>query len=217
MGVAIVIAGGGPGIAAACAQVGKNYASKPVTNPVSNRPVFAITGMPRSRTAWLSCLFTCSSVECFHDLIGVQSLPDVFRVLDESTAKVVGLSDCGYGFIFPETRQRYKAVREIIIERDPAKCFDSMCRVLSDLPQEPVAGAVTAIQERIDRMPERGRTLLRVPYESLDDIATLERMWNFAVPEVAFPVRHAEKLLTMRVTVHDERLRKLARVHSILA
>ena len=211
------MAGGGPALVAACAQFGKNSQFKPVTNPVSNRPVFAITGMPRSRTAWLSCLFTWGGVECFHDLIGTMNLAEVYRALDESPAKVVGLSDCGYGFIFPETRQRYKAVREIIIERDPAECRDSMCRVLSNLPQEPVAGAVAAIQERLDLMTGPGRSLLRVPYEGLDSIATLERVWNFAVPEVAFPVRHAEKLLTMRVTVHDERLRGLARVHSILA
>lgn len=93
---------------------------------------FLITGLPRSRTAWMAeASRVVDRVHCQHDPLAW--LPTWDRVFDLCWAyrpglEYAGVSDHGFGFHLPAIMQR-TAPRTLIIERPIAEVEDSLRRL----------------------------------------------------------------------------------------
>lgn len=150
---------------------------------------FFITGLPRSRTAWLANLFTTGAQVCHHDLLGkVDSLAEFELKL--RAAAVAGDADSGLVWIFPKLRELYPAARWLLIERDPADSVASIQRVSDGTPW---AQAVSAYTDTLDLwLPQyleltelmvKDSRVARLPYAALDDFESVAAAWRFLLPQ----------------------------------
>jgi len=159
---------------------------------------FYITGLPRSRTAWLARVFTHGKVRCLHDPIGR------FGEKWQETAKALeaGVSDCGLSLICPELERG----RWLIVRRDFYDAADSFLR----MPRYPfetgprdldVLRKMEAGLKEIERTQEH-RT---VSFDSLDDEHQMRGVWEFLVGDVEpWCPWHWDEMRHLRVTVKPE-------------
>ena len=85
-----------------------------------NGSPYLITGLPRSRTAWMAAAATIEGRSlCHHEpLRWLDRWDDLFTVIwnGRTPLEYLGVSDHGYGFFLPEIMDR-RAPRTLIIER----------------------------------------------------------------------------------------------------
>ena len=115
---------------------------------------FFITGLPRSRTAWMAAFLTDGHVFCHHELL--KDCISKQQFYDEMSKPSVGNSDSG--LVFTDFQERFPESKTVIIERNRKDVFDS----LSDIYDIDV-NAFNDLAERIDQIQG-----LRVPFELLD-------------------------------------------------
>jgi hypothetical protein len=80
---------------------------------------YLITGLPRSRTAWMAAAATTDQSICWHEpLPRLSRWEDIFETIwRRSRHRYVGISDSALGFHLPEIIAR-AAPRVLVIERD---------------------------------------------------------------------------------------------------
>lgn len=179
---------------------------------------FFITGLPRSRTAWLANLFTtggpCGSHQfCHHDLLGkVSSLAEFRRRMQ--LADHTGDSDSGLVWIFPKLRELYPAARWILIERDPAESIASVRQVAGGTQWQQAVGAYCDTEElwlpqyveHTERMLEDNR-VARLPYALLDNYESVAAAWRFVCPGSRLSRDRFELLHPLKVEVMPAKVR----------
>lgn len=101
-------------------------------------PPFFITGLPRSRTAWLANLFTWGDSFCYHDILGeCGSLSELDSKIGECSSRFVGVSDSSILLVWTHLLRRYPTAKWIIVKRD----FDQACdSFVSYFRQHPYPG-----------------------------------------------------------------------------
>lgn len=87
---------------------------------------FFITGLPRSRTAWFSAMFTATDdVFCYHDgLNGCKSLEEFKDKLSRRKEPIVGDSDSG--LLLVDLDRHFPGCKKVLIRRDPEECKESL-------------------------------------------------------------------------------------------
>lgn len=145
-----------------------------------------ITGLPRSRTAWLAAYFSTGKAFCYHEpMARISSLDQIAGLYDLPQYDHVGISDSGLGFFTKEIIERF-APRTIIVERDP----DAVRRSLQSIGI-PDRFYVKVLAEALGSVPE-SPLVLRVPFDALRDPQVMEQVHRHLVPSVPFdPMRFA--------------------------
>jgi hypothetical protein len=185
---------------------------------------FFITGLPRSRTAWLANLFTTEWTLCFHDRIG-EFIDDTGAVLDFAKFQesfhvpggILGDSDSGLMPYIQAIDEAFPTSRWAVIERPFEEAMESLKRVCA---AGPWAGAFRYSDEAVKVMSDqwdRGRQMLRargalfVPFCTLSDIGVLCKLSGHLLPGMPFNRNRAKLLRRLKIEAVAE-LHPMARI-----
>jgi hypothetical protein len=142
-------------------------AMAPGGSPVSQK--FFITGLPRSRTAWLANLLSYGDKSfCFHEAVRrATDLEAQFKLYDSVTHDLVGDSSCGLLLNWQEVSARYPDARWVIIRRDPQQVLESSRRAFPWL--KVTADAIRDLAGRLREARNALPNLLSVEFDELDE------------------------------------------------
>jgi hypothetical protein len=159
---------------------------------------FIITGLPRSRTAWLSNFLTSGNIFCFHEASnGCYSWQDLGNKIDKALEHydIVGNADSALA-VSPNLCEIAEHVPTIIIERS----IEDVSNSLKDLYEtdDPIIDSMLyEMQKNLDAV-ECG---LRIHYEDIDN--RLEDIWNFCTNNSPYDANRAEHLIKMNIQTED--------------
>jgi hypothetical protein len=175
---------------------------------------FFVTGLPRSRTAWLANFLTHGPVSlCYHDILRVD--PKLERLNALSGYQFVGDSDSALLLEWPRWVKQFPGARWVVINRPMVECLESFMHRFN--AGRPYPGAPTKIVEltqvfhfcdRLKRIAERGlpaEQTLKVEFADLNKEETIRRVWDWCLPGVEFPRERWEMLHTFQVNVMPEK------------
>jgi len=162
---------------------------------------FIITGLPRSRTAWLSALFCDRDVVCFHELINkFASLELMKEYIDSLHYKYVGISDSSIGIRKNFYIDNFKYVPFLIIKRDKDEVVKSFSKV-SGLTQKQNAETINLIESGINEI-KQNCDFLEVEYNDLNNEETLKLIFEYCAPEINFDRNKLSIFQNLSITQH---------------
>lgn len=154
---------------------------------------FFITGLPRSRTAWLSVLMTTGNSICFHEPSrDFESLDDMEGKFKSESHQYVGISDSGLGFLIGGIVKRFNP-RILIVERPIQEVEDSLNFI--GLPATNYCELLKAELDAVHDMP----TIMRVPFELLKDKNVIQRIFWHLTPGMPFDEERYNALTWMNI------------------
>ena len=146
---------------------------------------FFITGLPRSRTAWLANLFTFKNSFCFHELSRVGSDPaEIYRKLQTRREDHVGSADQLLPYYIDYMTERVENYKIVVIKRPKIQCKLALANWMGYADYE-IESKIDALDKRIDKMQAIYETKT-IPYEALDDPYVIEDLWYHCLPSVPF-------------------------------
>jgi hypothetical protein len=176
------------------------------------KPYF-ITGLPRSRTAWLANLLTWNDSFCFHEAtFGCGSMDEFKAVLEGAPlgTRYVGDSDPNLGLIAESIVQTFPGCRVVAIHRPLADCLKSEWEAMTwdgnsafeNTTQEHIRTlmeqASLGIAHILRSLPKERQMMVR--FEDLDKPDVIRGIWGFCAPSTPFPTARYEMLQDLRVT-----------------
>lgn len=172
---------------------------------------FFLTGLPRSRTAWLANFFTWGESHCHHDALRLG--PDLATLRDQlqgTEAAYVGDSDSGLVALAGEIVAAYPSARWVLVERPLAEALTDFQAYFSRHPYPGIPAMSDAEARRIfewcaARCAELPKVvpadrLLVTSAAALDDEVEMRRVWEWCLP-LPFPARRWRMLDTFNVAV----------------
>lgn len=144
---------------------------------------FFVTGLPRSRTAWLAKFFTTGDIYCMHE--GLNLYPDMTSLGNAMSGdkRLYGNSDSA--LCLTDFQEVFKAPT-LIIERDRGEVLASLDNVFGTKDNLSTRMIVIHL---IDLMISKLRDLdgLRIPFNEID--TRLEEIWQHCIGDGYDPVR----------------------------
>lgn len=175
--------------------------------------LFFITGLPRSRTAWLSLLLTHGSESfCHHDGLKGFSVKGLVHEMRESGYTNTGDSDSALLLHLEEVIRLVPDAKWVIVNRDPVASMDSYWKEFGTrYPGSPKTyqGIVDAFKLATKLFERAGCMLpkaLRVDFEDLESPISGQKIWSHCLPGVEFPLDRWKALDTFRVNVIPQKL-----------
>ena len=168
---------------------------------------YFITGLPRTRTAWLANLFSYQESFCYHEALKhVSSVNGLVEFLKATDAKYVGDSDSGLPFVMEQVIDHFTNARLVVIERDPNSVIESLRKAFPfasvDFP-EMVLRAAHAIEE----LKKKFRPLV-VAHRDLERMEICRRVWDYCLPDVPFNERRWQMLDPLTVEIRPDKYLK---------
>lgn len=163
---------------------------------------FFITGLPRSRTAWLSVVADSQRhVTCVHEptktLVRWEDIGDIWN----GTGPHIGVSDSCLGLHVAPILERWQP-RTLIVERPMMDVATSL--VNAKLPVS--LKALGILQSRLDACHEN--PLVRVvPFESLNDLSVVLAVLEHLLPGALVDKAKVARMMDMNVQASTERSR----------
>lgn len=157
---------------------------------------FFVTGLPRSRTAWLANALTTDFSFCRHEALldGVTAMVPWL-----SGAPRRGDSDSGLSLVWPMIRKSFPEAPLVIVKRDPMEVRTSAVKFLGN------SFNVSGVLEVIGRMEEGIKELeasephLSVRFEDVGNVGTGARIWEHLLPDLPFNAARWEFLNGLNV------------------
>ena len=150
---------------------------------------FFITGLPRSRTAWMANFFTTQGNFCFHEGIdGCESLEDYSEKLKSDDYVNIGDSNTYYPYINMGHNDPI-----VVILRDKAEVNASLKVIFGEHNYMPVLEETESRLLKLDAL-----------FVKFGDVNNqLEAIWNHCIKDYKFDAKRAFELSKMRVqTMH---------------
>lgn len=177
---------------------------------------FYVTGLPRSRTAWLAvALSDWHQVACLHEplaRVAYQSdswaephtsgssttveLSELKSMLNATHCPHAGISDSGLPIVAPDLPTILPGPI-LVVWRDPRDVIESLTTYLGGDIDIHAAG-VAAMVDRLERFAGQHDTMA-VEFDALSDLETLRKIWYFLLPGVRFQKRRIESLIPLRI------------------
>lgn len=169
---------------------------------------FLITGLPRSRTAWMSIVASMGPASiCFHEpMLALGSWREAKKLWADDAYKFVGISDSGAGFHLAEIMRDIRP-RTLIIERLRAD-VDVSLRILSDV-QTNYCDLLSARLEEFKSHP----LVKVVAFADLTDTSTVMECLDWLMPSLTFDRRKIDQMQAMNIAVDMDRVWRLAHEH----
>ena len=156
---------------------------------------FFITGLPRSRTAWLANFFTYGDSFCFHEALKYSHEMWDIKELFESTSKpYVGNSDSYIPFFAQRLDSLFPDAKWVFIERDINDVAKSMQRIFSGYDHQKLLNMSLPFLDFV----KKEYSPLIVKYEDLDSMEECEKLWNYCIPTYAFDSQRWKMLHTFK-------------------
>lgn len=187
---------------------------------------FFITGLPRSRTAWLANFLTYGESYCHHDALRFGTNTDFLRRYFDETASYdpsierVGDSDSGLLAIAPQVARDFPDSRWVLIERDAEQCVASAHRVFGKIPYpgtpllteegfRSMMKTCSAWCQRVkDVVPEHN--LMVIPFLGLEGEHTAHAVWDWCNPHTPFNFARYDMLNDLSVNIIPEKLKTMS-------
>lgn len=152
---------------------------------------FFITGLPRSRTAWLANFFTTDGTLCFHD-----PRESVSEIIDRHPTLRVGVADATLPLKYPGLVSKYPDAPWLYVFRPEVEARQSFIKFISghvSLTRRGVDSFFRLHREATARMIEKGNgRVWTLQFAQLNEPAAVESAWKHLLPEVAWnPLRWA--------------------------
>lgn len=163
-------------------------------------PYFLVTGLPRSRTAWLADLLSYGRESlCLHEPLrqGAASRPSLRELLNQTSHRYRGLSDCTLGRYAEEIPRE---ARIVVIKRSREDVEQALIRRYGGTSTR----ALGLLEEELSAL-ESEHTCLVVGFSELSSPLTLARLWRHCLPEVPPDRVRIQELLQLNVQRHGDR------------
>lgn len=160
---------------------------------------FLISGLPRSRTAWLSILFTHYPSFCLHE--GLSKFGDVGSMVKAFSMSGVPVGDSDSGLtLFPDAVLSAAAagqVRLAVIDRDAADVYVSLNEFYKGSPYSASDVMAKALpgHKAIMASPDA----LVVKFDDLSDETKVAELYQHLIPGLAFPAAWFHQLRLLQV------------------
>lgn len=175
------------------------------------RNPFFITGLPRSRTAWLSVFLSHGPSVCLHEAIGScdpqNVIYDLKAVLQSNAHphRFTGDSDSALPIYWPHLNEAFPNARYVFVDRPFNEAFQSHLKAFPCFDEAKVRFAFDCISHGIARMKDEAEDFITVNYDQLDEPHICNYIWQFCVPGVPFDFERSERLQTLRINqIHDK-------------
>lgn len=162
---------------------------------------FYVTGLPRSRTAWLARLFSYGRSYCLHDAMVRPGWRDELDTLQFAAA---GLSDSGLSLVDPSKLEG----KVLVVRRDPAECLRSFLAMppypgIGKIEPRAAANILGVMLVGLDAHEAAGARVVK--YEDLDDADVVRSTWNWLIGDVQpWSETHYREMRHMRVLVRPD-------------
>jgi hypothetical protein len=170
---------------------------------------FLIFALPRSRTAWMSNLFTTGPVFCHHDGMRYsEDPPSLVSVMAAPEAAThVGNCDNGMAVWAEDVLNQFPDARVAVIQREPRDALASLkayhSRQGDDIPMAACEKIIHDTQLGLDLVKASARCDLCVPFDGLDRMNVLYSLWVAMIGGGgAFDRARAEALAGMHIELH---------------
>lgn len=165
---------------------------------------FLITGLPRSRTAWMAVAATNASSICYHEPISTMpKWEDVFDLWSASPWPYTGISDSSLGFHLEKILAEIKP-RTLVIERPVDEVESSLERILPAMSNY-TALLVEYLTPFLDHPLVR-----RVPYAALEDSETVVECLRYLMPHADVSLVKIAELQRLNIQTDMERTIRMA-------
>lgn len=156
---------------------------------------YLITGLPRSRTAWMAQFMP----NCVHEPITyMKKIEDIKTVYADHD----GISDSGLGFWLDWILHNV-APRTLIIDRDLDEVEKSLAEMNLGLP---ATNYCELLQEKLDEHAKHP-LVLRVPYEALGNMRVMQKVWwHLLGHRYAFDEARFKRMNAINITVSNDHL-----------
>ncbi len=162
---------------------------------------FFITGLPRSRTAWLANWLTTDDSLCLHDgTLSSHSLEEYARkLLDAQQLRFMGDSNSGLGFIHEHVTALFPGCKWVVIERDRSMAFLSFRMAFGQYESEDESRRkFDRLAERLWQLKQRPGTMV-IEFDDLEDLEVCRKLWFHCIPKVRFDEERWRLLNGLRV------------------
>lgn len=143
---------------------------------------FFITGLPRSRTAWLAAFLSAApDVLCLHEAFMDYSYRDFAGITRKY--KLLGNSDCGIAIFVDEFMQVFPDSPLVIIERNPEESLEALYKAFPETRNALCEGLINDAAYGIDLL-KLSMDPLVVAYEDIDN--RIAEIWHKCLGDRAF-------------------------------
>ncbi len=166
---------------------------------------FFITGLPRSRTAWLAEFFhnPLLGISCDHELL--MYCGSMQEVDERMTDLTHGNSEPNLGYFMDDFLATFR-VPVILINRDMDDVIVSCKKAFEYDPSEEVFIAQQGLQKLLDPRLYPQELVLMVDYDEVD--VKLEEMWEF-VTTGPFPTAKADRMMDLNIQVMPSKYKRV--------
>lgn len=134
---------------------------------------FFITGLPRSRTAWMAAFMSAGNSFCLHE---PRNWTSVWQ--GNGAGVHAGISDSGLGFQLENIIDTY-APRILIIDRPIAEVEASLAALNTGLPR---TNFCEILHKSLSKFNTGEKNIMRVPYHLLSDMRTVQKVFWHLTP-----------------------------------
>ncbi len=178
---------------------------------------FFITGLPRSRTAWLANFFTCGKSFCWHD--ASKRGPNAHGVIEElrrASCDYAGDADSGLLLFGKELQQLLPEARWLIVRRDLAHARESYEKYFRERPYAGISFEPAELKHIFDiaaqkledlRSGLKAGTFIECDFDDLDSKLVLEEAWRFLTPGNPWDALRCELLQELETNVRPEKIK----------
>ena len=167
-------------------------------NELTNK--FFITGLPRSRTAWLSSFFTGNDFFCYHEVLKIsKNFNGAIEKMLNRKETYVGNSDSSLSIWASEIDHMLQRSPIVIIERD----IDEVTSSLTNLWGCDPTRFLDLTLEHLEILKKR-YNYISVDYNKLSDKLYLENIWDFCIPNIDFDKDKFEMLKTINISIDKD-------------
>lgn len=161
---------------------------------------FFITGLPRSRTAWLANLFSYENSFCFHEALReCTEIKDIKKIFNGVDKQYVGDSDSGLPFFIDEVLDLFPESKLVLVNRGISEVIDSLGKVFPNYPE--IEKIVIKTQNAINDMVNKYKPFI-LDFEDLNDMGVCKLLWEYCIPGIVFDERRWRMLDLMNVEVN---------------
>lgn len=180
---------------------------------------FFITGLPRSRTAWMANFFTTGESFCFHDAMkdgfDMATLRAAFESAMPRNYDYLGDADSGLLLCPGQVYEAHPFAPWLFIRNTPERSAASFEEYFRKVPYPGVPLGASMLEamkvaeiyyrEALEIVPEQNR--IEVEMSDLENPEVMRKVWQWLVPELPWDEKRYRLLDGLRVNVMQEKVK----------
>lgn len=178
----------------------------------SNRQFF-ITGLPRSRTAWLANFFTTENCFCYHDALSFISPVNMPYQFTRHVETIVGDSDSALVIHMSIMLRLFPTAAWVFVRRPVEEAASSYWKTFGNRypcgpqTQSECDRRFNMLEEQLDQAEGMVSNKMAVQFSRLSNENTMRAMWDFLIGDTPFNKERWRMLESMQVNIIPSKVR----------